>query len=227
MIIDPMTTPMPEKKITIDDIVLDPPPEGVIVQPATLFESPGDVELEIGCGKGGFLLRRAMQHPEKRFIGIEWANKIYRFTADRMARWSVRNVRILRADATYFVREHLPAECLSAMHVYHPDPWPKKRHHKRRLIQPAFVESAVRTLVVGGRWALQTDHQEYFDQMVECLSVRNDLREVPFEDPAFGSEDGRINTNYEVKYRREQRAIYRVAYEKTTSTQDSSPTRGV
>src|SRR5690606_38313466 len=112
----------------------------------------------IGTGKGGFLLNRARAHPERNFLGIEWANKIFRYAADRMARWGVTNVRLMRTDASHLMRHHMPPECLSMLHIYHPDPWPKKRHHKRRLIQPPFVAAATTALTPGGRLAIQTDH---------------------------------------------------------------------
>ncbi len=181
------------------------------MDPVQWFDDPGEVELEIGCGKGGFLLRRAMSHPDKRLIGIEWANKIFRYTADRMARRGVTNVRIMRTDARYFVMQQLSPKCLSALHIYHPDPWPKKRHHKRRLIQQDFVDAAVRTLRPGARWAVQTDHAEYYEQIEPLLRSHMQLREVPYDDPAFGIENEKTATNYETKYLREGRPIYRLA----------------
>ncbi len=195
----------------VSQILLVPPVDDETIQPADWFETPGDVELEIGCGKGGFLLRRAQQHPEKRLVGIEWANKICHYAADRMARWGVTNVRLLRTDADHFVKVHLAASCLSALHIYHPDPWPKKRHHKRRLIQSAFVEAAVRSLKPGARWAVQTDHAEYFEQIRACLLSRPELHEACFDDSEFGVESNSTGTNYEVKYLREARPIYRLA----------------
>lgn len=211
------TLEMPPPDITIDDIIVEPPPDGLVVDPRSWFATPGDVELEIGCGKGGFLLRRARRHPEKHLIGIEWANKFFRYAADRMARWKISNVRIMRTDAAQFVKTHLPPACLTALHVYHPDPWPKKRHHKRRLIQPPFVEAAVRALVPGGRWAVQTDHAGYFEQIRQCLLPHKDLREIPFNDPEFGIEDDATNTNFEIKYLRENRTIYRLAVARVDS----------
>lgn len=179
---------------------------------AALFGNDHPVELEIGCGKGGFLLRMAQAHPDRNFLGIEWASQFYRFAADRMARWGVTNVRILRTDAKNFVIHRLAPGSLTALHVYHPDPWPKKRHHKRRLLTPDFVEAAVRSVVPGGRWAIQTDHAEYFEQIRQVTAGRPELAEIPFEDPSFGTVGERTETNFEVKYLREGRTIYRVAF---------------
>lgn len=191
-----------------------PPEPGVVVHPVTHFATPGPVELEIGCGKGGFILERAQRLAERRFLGIEWASKYYRFAADRMARWGMTNVRIMRTDARNFVEHHLPADSLAALHVYHPDPWPKKRHHKRRLFQPSLVAAAVRALQPGARLAVQTDHAVYFDWIQERLVSRVDLVQVDFEHPDFTPPGQTPQTNFEVKYVRQGRTIYRIAYVK-------------
>ncbi|HMQ15416.1 MAG TPA: tRNA (guanosine(46)-N7)-methyltransferase TrmB [Phycisphaerae bacterium] len=176
-----------------------------------LFGNSRPVELEIGTGKGAFLLRRARANPLRNFLGIEWANQIYRYAVDRMQRWQVPNVRLLRTDADHFMRIVCPRDSLSALHVYHPDPWPKKRHHKRRLFKPVFVEAAARCLLPGGHWAVQTDHAGYFDVIAALLRAHPLLREVPFDDPEFGVEAARVATNYEIKYLREGRRMHQIA----------------
>lgn len=181
---------------------------------SALFGNQLPVELEIGTGKAGFLLRRARAHPERNFFGIEWANEYYKFAVDRMKRWGLENVRMVRTDASVFVREHCPRSSLSALHVYHPDPWPKRRHWKRRLFQPVFVDAAVACLVPGGHLAVQTDHGEYFEQIAALLRARGDLAETPFDDPAFGVEAARVATNFEIKYLKEGRSIYQIAFKR-------------
>lgn len=176
-----------------------------------LFGDAKPIELEIGVGKAGFLLRRALANPQINFFGIEWANEFYKYAVDRMQRWNVPNVRIARTDASHFIRVQCPRESLAMLHVYHPDPWPKKRHHKRRLFQPPFVDAAVQCLAHGGRWAVQTDHAEYFDIIRPLLVAHPELEEIPFDDPSAGVVDEGVATNFEIKYRKEGRAIYRIA----------------
>ena len=208
--------------LTMDDIIIEPPADdGEVVDPMAWFDSPGPFEIEIGCGKGGFLLSRARAQPHLRLLGIEWANKYFRFCADRMARWKLTNVRVMRTDAKYFVAHHLPAACVSALHVYHPDPWPKKRHHKRRLIQPDFVEAAVRVLTPGGRWLIQSDHEEYFGIIRALLDRRPELAEVTWEETGIVTDGDWQGTNYEIKYAREDRTIYRAAYVAHQAPNDS------
>lgn len=204
----------PVKRLTLDQIIVPAPEIGDVCDPVSWFESPGPFELEIGCGKGRFLLQRARHRPDVRFLGIEWARKIFLYAADRMARWGLTNVRLMRTDASHFVMRQLPPACLSALHVYHPDPWPKKRHHKRRLFQPAFIEAAIRCTAPGGRWLIQTDHEEYFTWIRRLLDARPEMRERAFEDEAFGAGSDWAGTNFEVKYVAEGRPIHRLAYEK-------------
>ena len=202
---------------TMEEIICAPPAEGELFSAQAAFGDAALFELEIGCGKGGFLLRRAQQRPDLHLLGIEWANKFFKYTAYRMARRDIANVRIMRTDAGPFVRHHLPPACLAALHVYHPDPWPKKRHHKRRLIQADFVAAAARALAPGGRWALQTDHAEYFAWMQEVFAASAEpagLAPIPYDDPAFGIVEDFAQTNFEIKYRREGRPIYRMALQK-------------
>jgi len=176
-----------------------------------LFGNSHAVELEIGTGKAGFLLRRARSRPDRNFLGIEWANKYYRFAVDRMQRWRVPNVRLVRIDAAYFIQRLCPRDSLLALHVYHPDPWPKRRHHKRRLFQKPFVDAAVECLRHGGRWAVQTDDPEYFECIRHLLRSHPELEEVAFDDPEFGVSGMRVETNYEIKYLREGRVVHQIA----------------
>lgn len=184
---------------------------GVLIDWEELFGNRNPVEIEIGTGKGGFLLRRARERPDRNLLGIEWAGEYCRLAADRLERWGVRNARLVRIDASYLVRRLCPRESVHAFHIYHPDPWPKRRHHKRRLFQPAFVDAAVACLVHGGRLAVQSDHAEYFAIIRSLLLGHPELVEVPFDDPQYGVTADQVGTNFEVKYRREGRAILRLA----------------
>lgn len=200
--------------LTIDDMIIPPPGPGEVLDFAALFGPGVPVEMEIGSGKGGFVLRQAKSHPDRNYLGIEWANKFYKYAADRMARWGLTNVRIMRTDARHFVIHRLAPGCLSALHVYHPDPWPKKRHVKRRLFQPTFVSAAVEALSPGARLAIQTDHAGYFEQIKEVTAARPELEPIPFVDEDHGTVGQNLQTNFEIKYEREGRTFYRLAFSK-------------
>ncbi|MFQ5415257.1 MAG: tRNA (guanosine(46)-N7)-methyltransferase TrmB [Phycisphaerae bacterium] len=196
---------------TVDDIIVAPPSDDAVLDPMAWFATPGPFEIEVGCGKGGFLLARARALPHVRLLGIEWANKYYRYCADRMARWQLTNVRVMRADAAHFIAHHLPPACVSVMHVYHPDPWPKKRHQKRRLFQPAFVAAAVRVLVPGGRLCVQSDHAPYFEHIRTVLVAHAELEPCAWAASGAVPDPAWTGTNFEIKYVRDGRSIYRLA----------------
>lgn len=197
-----------------EDILLPPEAIAQTVDFGALFGNDRPVELEIGCGKGSFLLRMARAHPDRNFFGVEWARAFCAYCADRLARWGVTNARMVRTDAKILVMHRLPPESLTALHVYHPDPWPKKRHHKRRLFTPDVAAAMARTLISGGRLAVQTDHAEYYEQIRAVLRGVAAFAEIDFDDPAFGTAGARTETNYEIKYEREGRPIYRMAVRK-------------
>ncbi len=200
--------------ITLEDIIAEPPGIGEVLDVAGLFRQVGPIEMEIGFGKGGFLLRQGRAHPERNYLGVEQANKYFQYAADRFRRWGLAHVRVIRTDARHLLIHQFPAEVLSALHVYHPDPWPKKRHHKRRLFVPEFVDAAVRALLPGARWAIQSDHAEYFEVIRQVVLAHPGLEEIDFDDPAYGTVDERTETNFEVKYLREGREIHRLAVRK-------------
>ena len=166
---------------------------------ALMFGNDHPVELEIGMGKGTFITEQAKVHPETNYFGLEYARWFWRYASDRLRRNQCLNTRTVRAEALYFIREFIPDASLAVVHIYHPDPWPKKRHHKRRLIQPAFLEHVQRILVPGGLLRVVTDHKEYFDQ-IEAVIQASPMLIVDYTPPAWANEGELIGTNFERKY---------------------------
>ncbi len=134
-----------------------------------MFEQRQPIEVEIGCGDGGFLAHYAAHHPGRNFIGVERLKGRLGKLARRGSREGLTNVRLLRIEAGYFVEYLLPPASVATVHIYFPDPWPKKRHHKNRLIQPPFATLLARALQPGGTVFLRTDNLEYFTQMREVF----------------------------------------------------------
>lgn len=137
----------------------------------TAFGNRNPVELELGCGDGSFLLTWAAQCPERNFLGVERLKGRMTKIDRKGRRLGLSNVRGLRLEATYVLEWMIPLQSLAALHVYFPDPWPKKRHHKRRLIQGPFTELAARALAPNGVLYLRTDHEEYFAQFEEVMTA--------------------------------------------------------
>jgi tRNA (guanine-N7-)-methyltransferase len=121
------------------------------------------------------------------------------------------NARTVRAEALFFLREFVSDNSLAVLHVYFPDPWPKARHHKRRLIQEPFMKQAERVLVPGGRLQVVTDHQGYFTENIEPALQKSALEIIEYNRPDSATEGEFVGTNFERKYRREGRPFYAMA----------------
>jgi len=197
------------------DIALSVEDLGDQLESVRIFGRAGPVHIEIGSGKGTFLVAQAQAQPEVNFLGIEWARKFYRHAVDRIGRWGLPNVRILRTDAATFLRDLVPAESVDCFHIYFPDPWPKKRHHKRRFLQSSNLEVLIRCLKPGGEIRMATDHADYFEQIRQVTSAHSDkLEEIEFERPAGARAVELTGTNYERKYVKQSRPIYTIAFRK-------------
>jgi tRNA (guanine-N7-)-methyltransferase len=180
-----------------------------------LFGRSAPVHIEIGIGKATFLLNQAKANPQINFLGIEWANKYYRYSVDRIGRWNLTNVRIIRTDAVHFLTEFLPDASVDCFHIYFPDPWPKKRHHKRRLFNTANTDQLLRILKPGGHLRIATDHAEYFEQIQNVIAANADRVEKVDFLPAAGADTGEwVGTNFERKYLKENRPIFCLAVRK-------------
>ena len=164
------------------------------------------MELEIGFGKGRFLLAEAARHPERHYLGIESAQEYYRFARDRAGRRGLGNVTVACGEALYLVATCMAPGSAQALHVYFPDPWPKARHQRRRLLNAENVDLVLGLLAPGGVLYFASDHAEYADSVRELFSTlpgtRMRERFEPWPDGA--------RTNYEVKYEAEGRPIVRL-----------------
>jgi len=175
-----------------------------------LFGNDHPVEIEIGCGKGTFITEQAKARPDTNFLGLEWARFYWRFTCDRLRRASCLNARAGRAEASFFLEEFVPPDSVSVLHIYFPDPWPKARHQKRRLVQPKFMPKVARVLKPGGRLQVVTDHANYWET-IEPTVRQSGLTVVDYNRPGNAQEGEFVGTNFERKYRREGRPFYAIA----------------
>jgi tRNA (guanine-N7-)-methyltransferase len=179
-----------------------------------VFGNDHAVELEVGFGKGLFLLNACQACPNVNFLGIEILRKYQLYAATRIAKRRLKNVRLVKADAREFLRDHVSEQAFQAIHVYFPDPWWKKRHLKRRLFTGDFVVQCERTLHAGGRFYVVTDVADYFGVITALLQQRTQLKLLPPPDPKEPTHDLDYLTNFERKFRKAGRPIYRGVYER-------------
>jgi tRNA (guanine-N7-)-methyltransferase len=179
---------------------------------SAIFGNAQPVEIEIGLGKGLFLLTSALANPHTNFLGIEIERKYQLFTANRIAKRNLTNVRLVQADARNFLRDCIPATSMQAIHVYFPDPWWKKRHQKRRVFTASFVAECARVLRRGGVLRVATDVEDYFRIILELLRQQTSLRERPWLDADLPIGAA---TNFERKARERGHPIFRAAFGRT------------
>jgi tRNA (guanine-N7-)-methyltransferase len=189
------------------DLSINPRATGFVrLDLAQLFGNDHPVVLEIGSGKGRFLIGSAMEQPEVNFIGIEKSLHYHRVINERVEKRHLTNVRLINHDAFLVMRDMLPDRSIHEIHIYFPDPWPRKRDQKRRIIRAEALEQFRRVLADGGSGIYVTDHREYFEAAAPLIEAafRAERRIPSPEDPP--------RTNYEAKYREEGREIFEVRF---------------
>jgi tRNA (guanine-N7-)-methyltransferase len=180
-----------------------------------LFGNDRPVELEVGFGKGLFLLMAASARPDVNFVGIEIIRKYQLFAATRLAKRGLGNVRLACGDGRLFVAQCVAPVSLAAVHVYFPDPWWKKRHHKRRVFTAEFAAACARALQPGGLLHVATDVADYAALVTELMRTVTELTPQPPPSETAPSHDMDYLTNFERKFRKEGKAIYRFVYQRT------------
>ena len=178
---------------------------------ADLFGNTNPVEIEIGFGKGKFLINAAESNPEVNYLGFDYSLMCARLARKRIEKRGLKNILVCQRDVKPFLHLAFPDNSIAAFHILFPDPWHKKRHNKRRFFKPGTVGQLVRSLIPGGYVQVATDHAEYFVQMDEVLSCARGL--VKEDLSANAIVEGR--TNYEIKYLREGRTINRALFRHT------------
>lgn len=181
---------------------------------AALFGNPNPVEVEVGFGKGLFLVTAGTKRPDRNFFGVEIIRKYQLYAANRVAGRELRNVRTCCGDAKLVLREFVRPGSVAAVHVYFPDPWWKTRHRKRLLFTPEFAELVLRVLEPGGKLHFVTDVADYFEMVTGLLAGVTGFRRLPPPDASEPAHDMDYLTNFERKFRKEGRPIHRSLYEK-------------
>lgn len=176
-----------------------------------LFARSAPVELDLGCGDGAFLIALAEQYPERNFLGIERLLGRVRSACRKAVHRRLTNVRLLRMDIAYAVEHLLPAASVDAFHLLFPDPWPKRRHQRRRVLTNELLHGIARALKPAGTLHLATDQADYFRQMLRLARESKIFEEI-------GSAAGESfhTTTFERRFREAGEEIHRVVFRKTS-----------
>jgi tRNA (guanine-N7-)-methyltransferase len=197
----PLTCPAPA------DLIYTLPSITERLEFAQLFPTDQPVEIELGCGDAGFLVEHARRHPERNFIGVERLLGRLRKLDRKGRRAGLTNLRGVRLECGYFLEWLVPLRSVAALHVYFPDPWPKKKHERRRLINARFPALACQALRPGGAVYLRTDDADYYAQMIEVFAQAPGMQ--PIEMPR---ELAGLLTDFERAFRAQGRETLRAAY---------------
>ena len=168
------------------------------------------LEIDLGCGDGSFLMEMARAYPERDFLGVERLLGRVRKVCKKIRRRELDNARVLRLDSQYVVEWLLPEESVSRLHLLCPDPWPKLRHHRRRLVQVEFLESVRRSLVPGGEFLFMTDHEEYFQWAEDMVREFGKFELLEWEEDTFFYP----KTDFQRQWEAEGKRMWRLRGEK-------------
>jgi len=162
--------------------------------------SASPIILEIGFGMGKTLLESAKSHPDICFVGIEVYRSGVGALLAELHQQDIQNVRVFCADAVQVLNDCIADNSLQAIHIFFPDPWPKNRHHKRRLITAEFIKLIAPKLKVGGYLHLATDWEDYAKVMMKILSAAEDFANVAQEDKCIsdGNGDGATSSDINI-----------------------------
>jgi tRNA (guanine-N7-)-methyltransferase len=176
---------------------------------AAMFGRAQPLEVELGSGDGSFLVNYAKLHPERNFLGVERLLGRLRKIDRKGRRAGLTNLRGLRIESAYFLEYLLPRASASALHIYFPDPWPKRKHRKNRLINERFTEIARLALVPGGAVYLRTDDADYFNQMTAVFGANQAFKMAETPKELSG-----VVTDFEQNFHARGVATLRAAYQR-------------
>jgi tRNA (guanine-N7-)-methyltransferase len=170
------------------------------------FNYPGKIEADLGCARGHFIVAAARENPTTRFLGVEWQLRRARETQRKLRHHGLDNARVLRGEILETLQKQVPDHSLHRLHILFPDPWPKRRHAPRRLLQPAAWNEFTRILHPRGIVRFLTDDAPYFQQ------TRDTLQNLPgwniLTDDSASVQEGWPPTEFQARFQRLQQPIY-------------------
>lgn len=181
-----------------------------------LFGNNNRLALEIGCGVGDFIVQMAQLHPELNFIALDFYNKGCLKTCKRIDSLGIKNVKVFRVEARSFIASCIPENSLQKIIINCPDPWPKKRHRKRRLVQPEFVKWLRNYLAIGSSFYFSTDFEDYGEDVAAFMPHISGFANLLAPDLFRHHIEGYPLSKYMIKFMGEGKKIYYIHYKATS-----------
>lgn len=185
------------------------------------FGNDNLVEVDVGCGRGLFLVTAGAANSDVNYVGVEINYREGRRAAQRLKKRDSQNARVLGGDVKLAFDKYFPPESLAAVHVYFPDPWWKRRHRRRRVFNDEFVDRVHRGLLAGGELHSWTDVGEYFEVIVALMNHDPRFENLPTPEEKTPEHDMDYRTSFERKKRQAGETIYRGRWRKGGRMEDS------
>lgn len=179
-----------------------------------IFGNDHPLEIDLGCGDGTFLLEMAQHFPERNFLGVERLLGRVRGVCKRIQSLGLTNVKVLRLESHYTIEWLLEPSSVSRLHLLCPDPWPKAKHHKRRLVQQPFLTALHQALTPDGEFLFKTDHPDYFEWVCEEMDTFEKFHRLPWPDD---NEEGALfypKTDFQQLWESQGKTIHRLRFGK-------------
>jgi len=173
---------------------------------AEICQGDRPLEVDLGCGDGSFLMGMAREYPERDFLGVERLLGRVRKVCKKLTRNGLNNARVLRLESRYTVEWLLPVASVSRLHLLCPDPWPKFKHHRRRLVQVEFLQAVYDALLPGGEFLFMTDHEEYFEWAVEKVKLFGKFEVLEWKEDSFFYP----KTDFQLQWEAEGKVMHRL-----------------
>lgn len=190
-------------------------PEDYFAQldPHSIFDNDQPLEVDLGCGDGSFLIGLASHFPERNFLGVERLLGRVKKVCRKAKQAEITNCKCLRLESKYVIEWLFPENSIDRLHLLCPDPWPKARHHKNRLIQQDFLHALFKALKPGGEFCFKTDHPEYFEWVADEMKTFGKFDQLDWPEDAFFYP----KTDFQIQWEAEGKIVERARFRKPTT----------
>lgn len=190
-----------------ESVIITPPDLTKPLELDQYFSTQAPLELDIGCGKGKFLVARAQNNPGTNFFGTDRLLSRLQIIEKKVRKYDMHNVKLLNIENSHAIKYLFPQDSVTTAYVFFPDPWPKRRHHRRRLFSAAFINSLHNIIRLGGKIHIATDHLEYYAYIYKLIK-----NSTQFEETDLFVPEENERTNFETLFMSQNKPIGRCSF---------------